>query len=228
MPADTLTEELDQHIEELETHLNAAPERIKAYYRNKESPDGFSEFEEAPHMKLIRRGTSVIEFVYEYDQENPGIEIHLEWGKRDLVVSHIGIGLEMLLAGIHMKTAPEDFIAKLQDNNGKMPDHGKTKGQVMNALPESLSNSQRKQISRVIDVVRKKRNNTVHSGLHAFYRNGLKLAYYEVCAYLIMQFSEDFPDIVKEIEEYRRKIREGPFMSGAPPENPLPLASDIA
>lgn len=51
MPADNLTEQLEEHIEDLDEHLAVAPNRIEAYYQDEEPPGGFPEYEEPPINK---------------------------------------------------------------------------------------------------------------------------------------------------------------------------------
>lgn len=226
MPADNLTEQLQEHIEELDEHLAVAPKRIEAYYRDEEPPDGFPEYEEPPHQQLIRRGVTAIEFAYEYEQQDPFVDLSMNWGTRDIVFAHVGVGLELLLTGIYMKVDSEDFISKLRKNGGETPNHDTAKRRVMGFLPDSLTDSQRKQISLVIDIVHEQRNNTVHLGLHGFHQQGLMVAYYEVCAYLVAQFSDEPFSLVEEIEAHRNDVRDGIVISGRPPEHPLPLTDD--
>lgn len=225
MPAVNLKEQLQEHYAELSEHLDAAPKRIKGYYLDQDPPNGFPEYEVAPHKQIIRRAASTIQFGFEYERKDPFVDLDTGWGTRDIVFSHVGVGLELLLQGIYMKTEPVDFISKIEENNGETPSHKKAKNQVMGSLPDSLTSEQKAQISIVIEIIRKQRNNTLHLGLHGFHQQGLMIAYYEVAAYLIMEFSEEQFDIVDDIDEYRTAIREGPTISGQLPEEPLPLST---
>lgn len=218
---ETLTDNLQLHLDGLEEHIEYAPGRIEAYYSDKEPPDDFPAYEVPPHQQIMNRGISTIEFAFDYEQEGL-TTLGIDWDRRDFEYSHLGIGLDLLLQGIYLKLSPERFLADLDENDGKTPNYERVENHLLGKLSVEHC-EQKEQIRLTLATIRKHRNNSVHLGIHDIHDKCVLISSYEVAGYLISQFSEDNLEVVNRIKQYRERAREGNYYYGHPPEHPLPL-----
>lgn len=218
---ETLTDDLQSHLNELEEHISIAPDRIKAYYRGEDPPDDFPEYEVPPHQQIMNRGISAIEFVFEYEKDSP---VYLEegWSVRDFEYSHLGIGFDLILQGIFLKHSTDRFIEQLENNGGRTPDYRLIRDHLLGEVQVEYA-AQKEQIRLSLAVIRKHRNNSVHLGVHDIHHKSVFISGYEVAGYLISQFSEDRLEIVQDIKQYRNTARDEGYYHWHPPEHPLPL-----
>jgi len=218
---ETLTDDLQFHLDELEEHIAIASDRIKAYYRGEEPPDDFPAYEVPPHQQMLNRGISAVEFAFDYEAEGVR-KLTTDWSVRDFEYSHLGVGLDLILQGIFLKCSPNRFIEKLEDNNGKTPNYSAARNHLLGVLSVEYSD-QKEQIRLTLAVIRKHRNNSVHLGVHDVHHKSVIISSYEVAGYLISQYSEDNLELVRRIRQYREQAQEDNYYHWHPPEHPLPL-----
>lgn len=199
---------LSDRIENLDEHLVAGKQRMRAYYIDSETPpERYSPLEKPPHQHLIERAAEIIVYASN-GMTADGVMIDQRQVDPELRFPMFGIGAEILLTGIHLQSNPEEFIS-IMDNPDKedTPAYGDSKNVLLANLSDELTNEQRKRINQVLDLIRKQRNNIAHFGFHSRVYNGHFELICDVLGYLLSSFSEEDLKEVEILDETRTELK---------------------
>ena len=175
MDVDKLNQRLESDHQRTKNFIEEGTERLLAHYReNIEEPRDFPPLEYPPHEYLMRRGIRLIAFASSETFDS----IRTGTGRSHAKLPLIGIGLESLLNGIHLKVSTDSFLNYIEVNDGDTPSLSKSKGVVLedlsNYLPEDILRSG----TLILRTFHIHRNNSIHLDFHsekAQYRERLVL-----------------------------------------------------
>lgn len=206
MVNDSPTALLEQALEEVQDHIEAGDQRIKAWYVDGyDPPDGFAEIETAPHQRLMERSAELYCFAANLRER----QTTLGSPKSDTEIMLYGIGMERLLSGVHLKLEPETFIETLEES-GQTPSFSTCKGILVPHVTDQLSSEQCGMLVLVLEILWALRNNETHLGYHSYQPYQTRRLFLEAACLIQQLYADSEPPELAEIREHiqaRRKQR---------------------
>jgi|GEM_PF-3606611 hypothetical protein len=206
MAGKTPTQNLQQALEEVQSHLEAGDQRIKAWYSDDfDPPENFPELETAPHQYLIEGGAQLHSFAADLTESS--VELGDPANDAELVL--YGVGMERLLTGVYLKVDSAEFIQKMVEK-GVTPSFRDCKWVLIEELTERLPSEQCGMVVLVLDILWELRNNEAHLGYHSYYPAQVRRLFLEVSCLIQQLFADSEPaelDRIREVIEERRNQR---------------------
>lgn len=198
--------DLEQVISRVEAHVDSAPQRIRAYYLEDElPPEGYSSLEDSPAQMKVNDAADLIQYEFRIQQQRDYILVDGNWAYRRSHYIHLAVASELLLNAFYLKDNPEEYAERLEENDTL--NLREAKKYLLAEMGSDLNGTQCKRISLVIDFIRQKRNNYVHSGFHSRGHQAVSAPIYEVLSFLFNMVSEDDLDIISRLEEKAKQQR---------------------
>ena len=199
--------ELQGIIDDLNNHLNSAPQRIRSYYLpNHNPPEDYPELDESPAQMLVDDAADLVQYEFQIQSQREAIILDGDWAYERSHYMHIAVAFELLLNAFYMKNNPAEYASKMESN--RTPNLKDGKSQLFARVGPELSDAQSKRISLVIDLVRIKRNNAVHDGFHTQGHYSVSAPIYEVLGFLFNYVSDRDLEIVSELNNIAAQERE--------------------
>ena len=216
MPNNNRFVDLKRSIEEIEHHLEAAPERILAYYDEDTPPlDKYPKLDRPPAQFLVEDAADLIEYELSRQEKVEVIIFDGNDAKHRVQYTNLAIATEILLNGFVLDHEPDWYVEKMKDR--ETPSIGQCKRKICADL--NLADDQMKRISLVLDLLQLQRNNAVHAGFHKQSHYAHTAPIYEVLQFLFSYISEDNLEVVERLGAAATEIREKQTMNSTKPVN---------
>lgn len=206
MTDETPTQNLQQALKGVQSHLEAGDQRIKAWYSEDfEPPEDLPELETAPHQDLIERGAELHSFAADLTEDS--VELGDPANDAELVL--YGVGMERLLTGVHLKIEPTKFLKKMLEDE-RTPSFQQCKSELIKDIAERIPSEQCGMLVLVLDILWELRNNEAHLGYHSYYPNQVRRLFLEVSCIIQQQYANPEPtqlNRIREVIEERRNKR---------------------
>jgi hypothetical protein len=198
-------------------HHDQATERIQAYYENPEK----SPFDVAPHDQQLQKAAQYLEFTVEEildynrgwaeESEDRSIEWlkRRSWSRSQLADLVFGIALELLVSGIHLKLDPDEYVSHLCEKN-QTPHINESKSRLIEDLTGKIKEEHVCEVSLVLDLAKKKRDNLVHFGFHYQGAHYYPSLFIDAGGFLIARYADtdDIPELAS-LAKYRTEYDQG-------------------
>lgn len=206
MAGKTPTQDLKKALEEVQSHLEAGDQRIKAWYSDDfDPPEDFPELKTAPHQYLIERGAELHSFAA--DLTGGSVELRDPANDAELVL--YGVGMERLLTGVYLKVEPGKFLQKMVKEE-VTPSFKDCKSVLVKDLADRLPSEQCGIMVLVLDILWELRNNETHLGYHSYYPAQVRRLFLEVSCLIQQLYADPKPtelDRIRAVIEERRNQR---------------------
>jgi hypothetical protein len=206
MTGRTPTQNLQRALEEIQSHLEAGDQRIKAWYSDDfDPPDDFPELEIAPHQYLIEQGAELHSFAADLN-EGP---VKLADPTNDAELVLYGVGMERLLTGVHLKLDSDSFLETIEREE-QTPSFQDCKSVLIDDVAERLPSEQRGMMVLVLKILWELRNNEAHLGYHGYYPNQVRRLFLEVSCLIQQLYADSEPaelNRIREVIQERRNQR---------------------
>lgn len=200
----TPTKKLKRHLGELEDETEMAAQWIRSYHSDGiDPPRGRSALGKAPSQYLIEDAARVIEFALMMRGAD-----RREYGELSSRLEYIlyGVATELLITGIHLDVAREQFLSTVEDT-GQTPSFDDSKQIVLTDVQDVLTDQQVAIVMLTLDIIRGHRNNLVHFGLHQTIHAYDEPAIFDVLGWLLDHYSDTELDVVELMDEVRNELR---------------------
>lgn len=197
MAGKTPTQNLQQALEEIQSHLKKGDQRIKAWYSNDfEPPEDLPELETAPHQDLIERGAELHSFAADLT----GDRVKLGDPANDAELVLYGVGMERLLTGVYLKVEPAAFLRKIVEEE-ETPSFQECKSILIDDIAERLPSEQCGMVVLVLNILWELRNNETHLGYHSYHPNQVRRLFLEVSCLIQQQYADPEPTDLNRIRQ---------------------------
>lgn len=192
--------ELEDEIDELESHQRQWIREVEDYYSNPEVAVG--EYDEAPHDRLRRRAAEFVEVGIEYPKDNPRSTMN-DVSPWEIHYQLVATGAEILLNAVVMKEDYDRFAELANYDLNWTPGIKKCAQWLTRNLPEGCSEAERQRVAQVLRLLRVHRHNSAHLGYYPMAHHRHPREVYRVLAFLFDHFFETDQIVDRLTEEVR-------------------------
>lgn len=204
------TDQLDQHLSELKGHLDDGRNRVIAAYDDDVTPpESYPPLEQPPHEYLFERtaklaffGAKLVDLSSDMESPIPEAEYLV-----------YGVAAEILVAGVHLKTAPEEFITDWKEN-GQTPSFSDSRSVLLNDIGSKLSDDDIGVLTLALKILRRHRNNLAHIGFHQAQFSPHRVLFWEIFAELLRYYANDPVEEVQLLKDRVEKFRTADAVQG--------------
>lgn len=201
--------QLGDVIDEVSSHIELLPARIREHYSDEFDPPGsYPPWNEDPSQQMVEQAAHLIEYEFGLWENRTAIILDGDIAWRRSYFIHLAVASELLLNAFYMDNEPLEYADKLE--NKRTPNLDSGKNYFLSNVELDLSNEQRKRITRVIDLIRIKRNNYVHAGLHDYGHVNIRAPIYEVLHFLFTHISQKELDVIQMLTDEAARERDVP------------------
>ena len=197
---------LEKEIAEIDQFHEEGFNRVKTWYKTpEERRQEVTGLDIPPHESMLERAAGFVEW-------GLGIQVSIRGtidddpGVTEIYEIFLAIGSEMLLKAGILKIDPEYYFEN--SSTERSMDFEKAKNKILGELSQELTDDQRKRLTLVLDLLKIKRDESVHFGFHRQGHHGHPKEIYKALDYLFLRFGGENKDINevlrKQIEEQQQ------------------------